>query len=273
MAYLEQSTRYIPYDTRFQGRYRYFRPSEVLRVAARHAVRRRPRRAVRHLPRAAREDDGVGARALPEGTIRLRLRLQADDQGQGVRHGARHPARGDHLERRCVRNRSGVRGAAAAHARAPAAGSADLRAADARGAAQGHPVVPHAGRSTRPRRRVDRLPREDPRRHRGASSRASSKTSSPSPRPMWPCWTGIPTAKTRCSRRSVTRTPICPKSQLLDRVRAVARRRPDRAGARVRRRPDATGGTSPGARSNARRTGSTSSATTARSATSSATAC
>src|SRR4051794_6228911 len=29
MAYLEQSTRYIPYDTRFQGRYRYFRPSEV----------------------------------------------------------------------------------------------------------------------------------------------------------------------------------------------------------------------------------------------------
>src|SRR6201995_2772880 len=28
-AYLEQSTRYIPYDTRFQGRYRYFRPSEV----------------------------------------------------------------------------------------------------------------------------------------------------------------------------------------------------------------------------------------------------
>jgi thymidylate synthase ThyX len=29
MAYLEQSTRYIPYDSRFLGRYRYFRPSEV----------------------------------------------------------------------------------------------------------------------------------------------------------------------------------------------------------------------------------------------------
>jgi thymidylate synthase ThyX len=30
MAYLEQSTRYIPYDTRLGGRYRYYRPSEVL---------------------------------------------------------------------------------------------------------------------------------------------------------------------------------------------------------------------------------------------------
>src|SRR5436853_5791935 len=29
MSYLEQSTRYIPYDSRFQGRYPYFRPSEV----------------------------------------------------------------------------------------------------------------------------------------------------------------------------------------------------------------------------------------------------
>ena len=49
MAYLEQSTRYIPYDTRLGGRYRYCRPSRGVRVAARHALRRRPRRAVRHL--------------------------------------------------------------------------------------------------------------------------------------------------------------------------------------------------------------------------------
>lgn len=31
MAYLEQSTRYIPYDARFGGRYRYHRPADVLR--------------------------------------------------------------------------------------------------------------------------------------------------------------------------------------------------------------------------------------------------
>src|ERR1700692_1732455 len=29
MAYLEQSTRYIPYDSRLQGRYRYLRPSQI----------------------------------------------------------------------------------------------------------------------------------------------------------------------------------------------------------------------------------------------------
>ncbi|GIU87780.1 MAG: thymidylate synthase [Acidimicrobiia bacterium] len=40
MAYLEQSTRYIPYDTRLQGRYRYLRPSEVCdsRLGARYVA-------------------------------------------------------------------------------------------------------------------------------------------------------------------------------------------------------------------------------------------
>ena len=38
MAYLEQSTRYIPYDSRLNGRYRYLRPSEVCesRLGARY---------------------------------------------------------------------------------------------------------------------------------------------------------------------------------------------------------------------------------------------
>jgi thymidylate synthase ThyX len=38
MAYLEQSTRYIPYDSRLTGRYRYLRPSEICqsRLAARY---------------------------------------------------------------------------------------------------------------------------------------------------------------------------------------------------------------------------------------------
>ena len=52
MAYLEQSTRYIPYDSRLLGRYRYFRPSEVCESPARHAVRRRPRQHLRHVQRA-----------------------------------------------------------------------------------------------------------------------------------------------------------------------------------------------------------------------------
>src|SRR4249920_1254675 len=40
MAYLEQSTRYIPYDSRLIGRYRYLRPSEVCesRLGARYVA-------------------------------------------------------------------------------------------------------------------------------------------------------------------------------------------------------------------------------------------
>lgn len=40
MAYLEQSTRYIPYDTRLQGRYRYLRPPEICesRLGARYVA-------------------------------------------------------------------------------------------------------------------------------------------------------------------------------------------------------------------------------------------
>ena len=52
MAYLEQSTRYIAYDARLGGRYRYYRDPERARVAARHPLRRRHGPAVRHLRRA-----------------------------------------------------------------------------------------------------------------------------------------------------------------------------------------------------------------------------
>ena len=139
MAYLEQSTRYIPYDSRLHGRYRYLRPSEVCesRLGARYVA---DMDAIFDTYSAMLPDVIDWARErLPEGPGRLRLRLQADDQGQGVRRGARRPARGDAVERRHLRHRAGVRGDAAAHARAPAAGGAHLRAADARRAAK---VIP-----------------------------------------------------------------------------------------------------------------------------------
>ena len=69
----------------------------------------------------------LGARALPEGSRRLPLRLQADHQGEGVRRRPRHPPRRDAVERRHLRHRPGVRGAAAAHACAPAARGPQLR--------------------------------------------------------------------------------------------------------------------------------------------------
>ena len=67
--------------------------SGAVRVAVRHPLRRRDGRALRHVPRSAAGDGGVGARPLSEGGGRLRLRLQADDQGQGLRLGARRAAR------------------------------------------------------------------------------------------------------------------------------------------------------------------------------------
>ena len=123
MAYLEQSTRYIAYDTKLDGRFRYYRDRRGARSRAEHAWRYIADMDALFdtytamLPR----DDRLGARALPEGAGRLRLRLQADDQGEGVRRRPRRPARGDAVERRHLRHRSGVRGAAAAHARPPAA--------------------------------------------------------------------------------------------------------------------------------------------------------
>jgi thymidylate synthase ThyX len=80
MAYLEQSTRYIPYDSRLGGRYRYFRDPQICesRFGTRHGC------ALRRVPRPPAVDDGLGPGALPEGPGRLRLRLQADDPGQGL---------------------------------------------------------------------------------------------------------------------------------------------------------------------------------------------
>ena len=61
MAYLEQSTRYIAYDTRLGGRYRYYRDPGSARLRARPSVRRRHGPVVRLL-RGARAADG---RLLP----------------------------------------------------------------------------------------------------------------------------------------------------------------------------------------------------------------
>ncbi len=53
-------------------------------LAAGGALRGRPRRALRHVRPHASRAHGVGARPVPEGARRLGLRVQADDQGQGV---------------------------------------------------------------------------------------------------------------------------------------------------------------------------------------------
>ena len=171
MAYLEQSTRYIAYDARLGGRYRYYRDPEVLGVAARHPLRRRHGPAVRHLRRAAAADAPTAFRerypkdpADSDFVYRQAIRAKAFDAR------ARHPAGGDAVERRHLRHRPGLRGAAAAHARPPAARGARLRRADARRAAQGHPVVPRGSTSPTAAAPGRDYLGDDPRRHGRASS-------------------------------------------------------------------------------------------------------
>ena len=246
MAYLEQSTRYIPYDARLGGPVPLPAVRSDRRVAARHALRRRPRRPVRRpTPRCSR-CSWTGRASGTRRTRRLRLRLQADDQGEGVRRGA---------WRSCPRRRSPTSAstapgrrtsAAAAHARAPAARGAAVRRADARGAPQGHPVVPHARRPARPRRRVERLPRPDPRgapstlvdRHvRGRSGRAPPGGDAHRLRPR---------GRGQGARRDLLPAHEPPRGPGAGARAPALRRRARRAARRLRRRRATTGGTSPG---------------------------
>ena len=122
MSYLEQSTRYIAYDTRLGGRYRFFRDPAVLasRLGTRYVgdmdrmfdayseVRRQ----------ASPSTCGRPCRKQPGDT---RLRLPPGHPGQGARRRPRHAAGGVALQRRRLRHRAGVRGVADPAARPPAA--------------------------------------------------------------------------------------------------------------------------------------------------------
>ena len=95
MAYLEQSTRYVPYDVRLGGRYRYHRAPEILASPL----------GTRYAPAP---DAGVVPGPVPEGQLRLRLRLPPVDPGQGSRLPAGHPAGGVALQRWHLRHRTGL---------------------------------------------------------------------------------------------------------------------------------------------------------------------
>ena len=274
MAYLEQSTRYIEYDSRLGGRYRYLPPARGARVDARRALRRADRRAV---PRRYSELLPTmldwARRAVPEGARRLRLRLQADDQGEGVRRGARHAARGDAVERRHLRHRPGLRGAAAAHARPPAARGPPLRRPDAHGAAQGRPVVPHPGRPARAGRRLEPVPRGHPGPHRRRRAPDLRPTRTAEPRPGVTLIDFDPEGEDKVLAAICYPQTNLPEDQMLARVRALGTDERVVA-ARARTWGSApTVATSRAARSSAPTTASTCSPTTARSATCNGTAC
>src|SRR5215831_5164745 len=80
MAYLEQSTRYVPYTDKLDGRWRYHVPDEI---------------------------DGALRGAVSALAARLRGRAPLGGAREGARHAARHSAGRDAVERRHLRDRPG----------------------------------------------------------------------------------------------------------------------------------------------------------------------
>ena len=188
---------------------------------------------------------------------------------------ARHPARGDAVERRHLRHRPGVRGAAAAHARAPAA----------RGARSTPTMMLEELRKVIPSflARVDREDRgvawsdylaETRARDREPSSSASSATSAPEPRPAVTLTDFDPDAEDKLLAAICYPHTHLPDDQVLATVRTPERRRPRRAAATRTSGSARNRRHKPGPRrSSASTTASTSSPTTARSATCNGTGC
>ena len=117
MAYLEQSTRYVPYADRPGGRWRYHVPAEVRGTPVEGEFEADARPRVRDLCPLARADAGAlpAASSAPAGGFRGGL--PQHDPREGARHPPRAPPGRDAVERGPLRHGPGVRGAAPAPAR------------------------------------------------------------------------------------------------------------------------------------------------------------
>ena len=191
-AYLEQSTRYIPYDAPMPGGgFRYYRDPELG-----PALRARDGRGLRRYADRAAAGRGVGRERVPR---RRLARAPAGDQGQGAGPPARAAARRLAVAHGHLRQRPDLRAAHPAPARPSRCPRRAGTAADPRGRAGRHAELRHARGAPRPRRRVDRLPRGPRARRRalGAPPRASTAKPSPTRAPRCACCTSTAT-RTRC---------------------------------------------------------------------------
>ena len=159
MAYLEQSTRYVPYTDRPNGQWKYHVPAELDGSPLRD-------RFVRTLDTAF----DTYARWIPALEAHFRAKYpKTPEDSDGVYRSvirakaldtlARAAAGGDDVERRAVRDGSGVRSAAAAHVRASAPRGPRACGADAGRTATGDPRVHGTRRSAESRRPLDRVSR------------------------------------------------------------------------------------------------------------------
>ena len=253
MAYLEQSTRYVPYTDRPNGRWKYHVPAEVERSPladeftadagrapsrpTRAGSRRWKRTSARSIPKAPEDSDGV---------YRSVIRAKALDTLRGLLPAATTSnvglfGTGQAYEALLLRM--------FAHPLDEVRGHAQLMLAELR------QVIPaFLARVDQPDRggrwieylADDAARRSTPRRGRFVAGVAAE------PRPRSRSPSSIPTARSRSSPRRSTRSSQLPDDQLLDDRAAHVGRRARGAASRLRRRPRATAATSRGARSSAR---------------------
>ena len=211
MSYLEQSTRYIAYDSRIGGRYRFYRDPAVLssRFGTRY-VGDMDRLFDTYSLLLSKVTDHVRATVDRNPTDSDFIFRQATAR-QGARCRARRASRCVVVERRHLRQWPSVRRPAAAHARPSAARGPAIRRPDAARVAQGHPQLSATGRHRRSRRSMDQLPRRP---HAIAPPNSSTHCSAAhrsSRRRLCNSSTGIVMPKTSCLPRSATRTPTFPR--------------------------------------------------------------
>ncbi len=209
MSYLEQSTRYISYDARLGGRYRFFRDPAVLASplgtryvgdmdrmfdAYSSAVNTVTNHVRDTIPRDPDDSEFI---------YRQATRAKALDATRGMLPAASLSNLGH------VRHRTGLRGAAAADARPPAPRGAALLDADAARAPQGDPELPAPRRPARPRRPLVRVPGDDPLRDDRAGRAVVRRRCPSNPSPRSSSSTSTPTPRTSCSPRSATAVRTC----------------------------------------------------------------
>ena len=131
MSYLEQSTRYVAYDKRLGGRYRYHRDPEIMASPLGTRYVGDMDRIFDSYARPGRRHGGVLQGQHGQGPGRVRLRLPAGGEGPGPGRGPGDAPGRLAEQRRHLRHRPGLRGAAAADAGPPAAGGPGLFRLDA----------------------------------------------------------------------------------------------------------------------------------------------
>ena len=238
MSYLEQSTRYIAYDARLGGRYRFYRDPAVLasRLGTRY-VGDMDRMFDAYSQVLGKRSPSTCGRPSSATRRRQRLRVPPGHAGQGARRDAAGmlPAAslsnvgiygtGQAFEALLLRLR--------AHPLPEARDYGELMLARA---AQGDPELPAPGRPRRARRALERLPGRPPASAPPTSSTRCSRDETPTPRRPVTLVDWDPDAEDKLLAAICYPHSDLPEHQLLDRVRTLGADERLALRARLRRR-------------------------------------